>query len=133
MDFRLEEVAPMNSTPMNSIQSDLLPTKSAESGIRLLLRPRWRDFSALAAGQIKFFLRAVWKPLIGRARSQRKKLTVCDTTALGDRRFVSILQVERQRFLIGYSPSTVTLLAQLPDEVAKVDESTGANELKEKN
>ena len=71
--------------------------------------------------------------MIGRVRSQRKKLTVCDTTALGDRRFVSVIQVERQRFLIGYSPSTVTLLAQLPDEVVKADESTTANEPKGTN
>jgi len=123
----------MNSIPISPIQTDLLPAESAESGIRILLRPRWRGFSTLAAGQIGFFLRAIWKPLIGRVRSQRKKLMVCDTTSLGDRRFVSVIQVERQRFLIGYSPSTVTLLAQLPDEVVKADESTTAHEPKENN
>lgn len=124
---------PMNLMPISPTQTGLLPAESAESRIRILPRPRWRGFSALAAGQIGFFLRAIWKPLIGRVRSQRKKLTVCDTTALGDRRFVSVIQVERQRFLIGYSPSTVTLLAQLPDEVVKADESTTANEPKGTN
>ena len=123
----------MNLMPVSPTQTDLLPAESAESGIRILLRPRWRGFSALAARLIGFFSRAIWKPLIGRVRSQRKKLTVCDTTALGDRRFVSVIQVERQRFLIGYSPSTVTLLARLPDEVVKADESTTANEPKGTN
>jgi hypothetical protein len=134
----------MNSTPVNAIPIrpihidpfaiDPLATESAESRTRVLLRqPCWSGFSTFAAGQIRFFLHAVWRPFIGRVRSQRKKLTVCDTTSLGDRRFVSILQVERQRFLIGYSPSTVTLLARLPDEAAKFDKSTVANEPKEKN
>lgn len=129
---------PMSSTSMNSIPirpmpGDPLPAERADSGIRILLQPGWRGFSKLAIGQIKFFLSAVWKPFIGRVRGQRKRLVVRDTTPLGDRRFVSVIQIEHQRFLIGYSPSTVTLLAQLPDEVAKVDESGSAHEPKEKN
>src|SRR5271157_6631995 len=59
---------------------------------------------------------AVWKTWVGRARSKRKTLAIRETAALGDRRFVSVIQFERQRFLIGSSPSSVTLLSQLPDE-----------------
>jgi len=51
-----------------------------------------------------------------RAGSKRKALSVRETAALGDRRFVSVIQFERQRFLIASSPSSVTLLAQLPAE-----------------
>jgi hypothetical protein len=66
---------------------------------------------------------AIWKTWVGktwvgRARSKRKTLAVRETAALGDRRFVSVIQFERQRFLVGSSPSSVTLLAQLPDESA---------------
>ncbi len=68
----------------------------------------------------------VWRSLVRRsllctswvcrAGSKRKALSVRETAALGDRRFVSVIQFERQRFLIASSPSSVTLLAQLPAE-----------------
>jgi flagellar biogenesis protein FliO len=55
-------------------------------------------------------------------RSQRKQraLVVRETAGLGERRFVAVVQFERQRFLIGGSPGSITLLARLPD-----DESAG--------
>lgn len=58
-----------------------------------------------------------------RMRSQRKTLAVRETAALGDRRFVSVIQFERQRFLVGSSPASVTLLAQLPDDSPNGDGS----------
>lgn len=56
-------------------------------------------------------------------RSQRKQrsLLVKETAGLGERRFVAVLQFERQRFLIGGSPGSVTLLAHLPEEEATGD------------
>ena len=51
-----------------------------------------------------------------RVRSKRKTLFVYETAALGNQRFVSVVQFERQRFLIGSSSASVSLLAQLPDE-----------------
>jgi flagellar biogenesis protein FliO len=54
--------------------------------------------------------RALW-----RSRSRPKALSVCETAALGERRFVAVVQFERLRFLVGASPASVTLLAQLPD------------------
>jgi flagellar biogenesis protein FliO len=62
--------------------------------------------------------------LVRRAGKKRKTLSVRETAALGDRRFVSVIQFERQRFLIGSSPSSITLLSKLPDESAS-DEVTG--------
>ncbi len=61
-----------------------------------------------------------------RAGSKRKELSVRETAALGDRRFVCVIQFERQRFLIASSPSSVTLLAQLSDE-SPSSEVTGEN------
>src|SRR5208283_548805 len=78
--------------------------------------------SALGVERLKAFGRSaiwrslVWRSLVSRAGSRRKTLSVRETAALGDRRFVSVIQFERQRFLIGSSPSSVTLLSQLPDE-----------------
>ncbi|MFZ3342194.1 MAG: flagellar biosynthetic protein FliO [Terriglobales bacterium] len=56
-----------------------------------------------------------WRALVARARRRPKSLVLVESSALGDRRFVSVVQFERQRFLIGSSPSAVTLLARLPN------------------
>jgi len=61
-------------------------------------------------------LQAFGRSLIAGARTKRKALAIRETAALGDRRFVSVIQFERRRFLIGSSPSSITLLARLPDE-----------------
>jgi hypothetical protein len=42
-----------------------------------------------------------------------RRLKVAETVSLGEKRFVSILQVDGEQFLIGGSPSTIVLLAKL--------------------
>ena len=53
-----------------------------------------------------------------RTQHKRRSLLIKETAGLGERRFVAVLQFERQRFLIGGSPGSVTLLAHLPEEKA---------------
>jgi flagellar biogenesis protein FliO len=55
-------------------------------------------------------------------RQNKKRLRVCETVALGDKRFVAVIQVDDQQFLLGGSSTSVSLLAQLekPTEFAKV-------------
>src|SRR6266404_112369 len=78
--------------------------------------------SMLAAARLRVLWRSViWTSLVRRAGNKRKTLSVRETAALGDRRFVSVIQFERQRFLIGSSPSSITLLSKLPDESASGD------------
>jgi|SRR5271157_900474 len=86
-------------------------------------RPR---FFALAAARLRTFWRTViWRSLASRIHvsRRRKQLSVRETAALGDRRFVSVIQFERRRFLIGSSPSSVTLLSRLPDECGNGEEA----------
>jgi hypothetical protein len=45
--------------------------------------------------------------------AQASKLRVSETIQLGDKRFVSVIHVDGQRFLIGGSSSSVALLTQL--------------------
>ena len=56
-----------------------------------------------------------------RSQHKQRSLLVKETAGLGERRFVAVLQFERQRFLIGGSPGSVTLLAHLPEEEATGD------------
>jgi flagellar biogenesis protein FliO len=56
-------------------------------------------------------LRALW-----RTNHKRPSLSIKETAGLGERRFVAVVQFERQRFLIGGSAGSVTLLSELPRE-----------------
>lgn len=53
-------------------------------------------------------------------RGTSRRLKVAETVSLGEKRFVSILQVDGEQFLVGGSPSNIVLLARLeakPDTV----------------
>ncbi len=78
-----------------------------------------------AGRRLAGFLRILWRFGVGRAADKKRLLAVRDSASLGERRFVSVIQFERQRFLIGSSASSITLLAQLPDEWGG-EESPGA-------
>jgi hypothetical protein len=59
------------------------------------------------------------KVLSGKIRLvPEKRLRVVESASLGERRFVAILQVEGQKFLIGGSSSNVSLLAPLEVEAS---------------
>jgi flagellar biogenesis protein FliO len=64
------------------------------------------------------WIRMTWAQLSEFWRSQKKvrSLEVQETAGLGERRFVAVLRFERQRFLIGGSAGSITLLAELPEE-----------------
>ena len=57
------------------------------------------------------------KWILQRARAQqaRKNLRVCETVSLGEKRFVAVVQVDEERFLIGGSSSAVSLLTRLQE------------------
>lgn len=49
------------------------------------------------------------------AQPARKNLRICETLSLGEKRFVAVVQVDDERFLIGGSSSSVSLLTRLPE------------------
>jgi len=106
----------MEPAQMKITQTQLHGTPSNSPLARVLARTFTRT-SALAAARLQVFWRSIiWTSLVRRAGRKRTTLSVCETAALGDRRFISVIQFERQRFLIGSSPSSITLLSKLPDE-----------------
>jgi flagellar biogenesis protein FliO len=56
-------------------------------------------------------LRSIWGRVSVRRRE--RSLRVCETVSLGDKRFVAVLEFERQRFLIGVTSQSVSLLQGL--------------------
>ena len=104
---------------MKLAQMEIAPTPTLTctlTRISALGVERLKAFGRSAIWRSLIWRSLVWRSLVSRAGSRRKTLSVRETAALGDRRFVSVIQFERQRFLIGSSPSSVTLLSQLPDE-----------------
>jgi flagellar biogenesis protein FliO len=98
--------------------------ESPGAGIAKRAEARTAEFFKFVASSLKSF----WRLASRQVRSKRKALVVSETAALGERRFVSVVQFEYQRFLIGSSPASVTLLARLPDtgtESKKSGEKTG--------
>ena len=56
---------------------------------------------------------------------QRKirRLRVCETLSLGERRFLAVIEFDRQEFLVGGSGSSLTLLARLREGTVIPDPS----------
>lgn len=56
-----------------------------------------------------------WIMLRAKAQQSRKTLRVSETVSLGEKRFVAVVQVDDERFLIGGSSTAVALLTRLPE------------------
>ena len=71
-----------------------------------------------------------WEWIRGRLASVRvqrapRRLRLCETLALGEKRFVAVIEFEGQQFLLGGSAASVSLLARLgesPDFSARLTE-----------
>jgi flagellar biogenesis protein FliO len=50
-----------------------------------------------------------------KAQQAHKNLRVCESVSLGEKRFVAVVQVDEERFLIGGSSSSVALLTRLQE------------------
>src|SRR5436309_2847270 len=66
-------------------------------------------------------LARMWSALIWikkriRVQQARRNLRVSENISLGDKRFVAVVQVDGERFLIGGSSTSVSLLTRLQQE-----------------
>ena len=64
--------------------------------------------------RISQLLGPLWKPLRMRLRRAERRLRLRETLALGDKRFLAIVDCDHQRFLIGGAANSVSLLTALP-------------------
>jgi flagellar biogenesis protein FliO len=80
------------------------------------MKPR-KEFLRTGHGFLKrvgrwFSLRSPWG-----GRRQRQ-LRLCENLALGERRFLSVVECGQQRFLLGGSPSSLVVLAELATDAS---------------
>lgn len=58
---------------------------------------------------------ALWKNLLRLGRQAPKRLRLCESLPLGERRFVAVVEFDAARFLVGGTPSSLVLLSRLGD------------------
>jgi flagellar biogenesis protein FliO len=56
---------------------------------------------------------ALWQRVCGISSRPVRRLRVCESLGLGDRRFVAVIEFDQSRFLIGGTSNSMVLLARL--------------------
>ncbi len=73
----------------------------------------WRGDSPMAKFSAGVTKTLQWLQEKRKAQIAAKRLRVCETVSLGEKRFLSLVQVDGKQFLIGGAPNSVSMLAQL--------------------
>ena len=58
---------------------------------------------------------ALWKRVQSLGRRAPKRLRLCESLPLGERRFVAVVEFDTARFLVGGTPTSLVLLSRLAD------------------
>ncbi len=69
--------------------------------------------------------RAWWQRLLRLSQRPHRRLRLCESLPLGERRFVAVIEFEQSRFLLGGTSSSLVLLSRL--ENTADDEPTPAS------
>lgn len=54
-----------------------------------------------------------WALGVVKTRQTKKRLRLCDTLSLGEKRFIAVVQIDGEQFLVGGSSTSISMLAQL--------------------
>ena len=73
-----------------------------------------------------------WERVLRLGRRAPRRLRLCESLPLGERRFVAVVEFEAERFLVGGTPSSMVLLSRLADCRRQQDEPAAEAPLKVK-
>ncbi|MFZ3266965.1 MAG: flagellar biosynthetic protein FliO [Terriglobales bacterium] len=108
------EASSLSRPQLDLMDDPLAPKRARAAFTRTIFR---------SADFLLNFLREMWArvPQV-RVRQNRRRLRVCETVPLGEKRFVAVIQVDDKQFLVGGALNSVSLLAQLdkPAEFSSV-------------
>jgi hypothetical protein len=100
---------------------------SASSALRPALSAAWRELWRRARASGQQILRLSRLCL---SRRKPRRLRLCESLPLGERRFVAVVEFERSRFLVGGTSGSLVLLARLGsgrrDEAEEEEEDAAA-------
>jgi len=69
----------------------------------------------LSGSGIRLRFLDLWERIWRLGRRSPKRLRLCESLPLGERRFVAVVEFEAERFLIGGTPTSMVLLSRLGD------------------
>jgi flagellar biogenesis protein FliO len=78
---------------------------------------------------------ALWARMLRLGGRAPRRLRLCESLPLGERRFVAVVEFDAARFLVGGTPSSLVLLSRLDDagEVSREFPETFPKKLSRKN
>jgi hypothetical protein len=69
-----------------------------------------------SAGVFRVRIAVLWERVLRFSRRAPRRLRLCESLPLGERRFVAVVEFDRARFLVGGTPSSLVLLSRLADD-----------------
>jgi hypothetical protein len=85
--------------------------------------PKAAGFSGAGVGREIYRL---WQKLLRLGQRSPKRLRLCESLPLGERRFVAVVEFDAERFLVGGTPSSMVLLSRLADGGAQREKGESA-------
>lgn len=79
----------------------------------------------LSAGAFRVRGVALWERILRLTRRAPRRLRLCESLPLGDRRFVAVVEFDAERFLVGGTPSSLVLLSRLEHAGGVADNTSG--------
>jgi len=70
---------------------------------------------SISANTFRLRIIALWERILRLGRRTPRRLRLCESLPLGERRFVAVVEFEAARFLVGGTPSSLVLLSRLTD------------------
>jgi flagellar biogenesis protein FliO len=88
----------------------------------------------VSAGVFQARVIGLWQRVLRLSRRRPRRLRLCESLPLGERRFVAVVEFDQARFLVGGTPSSLVLLSRLADgESGALDEADAEPESEDKD
>jgi hypothetical protein len=69
----------------------------------------------IPANRLRGWVAGLWARILRLSRRAPKRLRLCESLPLGERRFVAVVEFDAARFLVGGTASSLVLLSRLAD------------------
>jgi flagellar biogenesis protein FliO len=76
----------------------------------------------VSVGTFRVRVIGLWERVLRLSRRAPRRLRLCESLPLGERRFVAVVEFERARFLVGGTPSSLVLLSRLADAGGRTED-----------
>jgi flagellar biogenesis protein FliO len=69
----------------------------------------------ISVNTVRLRVTALWARILRLSGRAPRRLRLCESLPLGERRFVAVVEFDTARFLVGGTPSSLVLLSRLED------------------